>query len=54
MHFDGIEYVKVTDHTHAPNPKEILSMEFKLTDATTSHDPPRRIIHETLLYINKK
>ena len=31
-------------------------MEFKLiinTGATTSYDPPRRIIHEALLYINK-
>ena len=54
--FDGIEYVKVTDHAHTSNPKEIISMEFKSilnTGATTSHDPLRRIIHESLLHINK-
>ena len=41
--FDGIEYVKVTDHVHAPNPEEFISMEFKSiinTGATLSHDPP--------------
>ena len=27
--FDGIKYVKVTDHVHTPNPEEIISMEFK-------------------------
>ena len=54
LRFDGIECVKVTDHAHAPNPEEIISMEFKLiinTSATTSHDLPR--IHEALLHINK-
>ena len=54
--FDGIEYVRVTDHAHAPNPEEIISMELKSiinTGVTISHDPPRRIIHEALLYINK-
>ena len=42
VHFDGIEYVRVTDHVHAPNPEEFISMEFKLiinTGATTSHNP---------------
>ena len=27
VRFIGIEYVKVTDHVHAPNPEEIISME---------------------------
>ena len=56
LRFDGIEYFKVTDHVHASNPEEIILMEFKSiinTGETTSHDPPRRIIHEALLYINK-
>ena len=52
---DGIEYVKATGHVHAPNQEEIISMEFKSvinTGATISHDLPRRIIHEVLLYEN--
>ena len=56
IHFDGIEYVKVTNHAHAPNPEEIIPMEFKSiisTGATISHDPSPRIIREALLYINK-
>ena len=56
LRFDGIEYVKVTDHAHAPNSEDIISMEFKSIiniGATTAHDPPRRIIHEALLCINK-
>ena len=41
--FDGIEYVKVTDHVHAPNPEEFVSMEFKSiinTGTTLSHNSP--------------
>ena len=56
LRFDGIEYVKVTDHDHARNPEEIILMEFKSiinTGTTTSHYPPRLIIHEALVYINK-
>ena len=56
VRFDGIEYVKVTNHVHTPNPEEIISMKLKSiinTDATTPHDPSRRIIHEALLYVNK-
>ncbi|CAF4491985.1 unnamed protein product, partial [Rotaria sp. Silwood2] len=54
--FNGATYDKVTDHNHASNPEEIISMEFKsniIKSATTSHDPPRRIIHEALLNVNK-
>ena len=54
--FDGIEYVTVTDHVHTTNPEESTSMKFKSiinTDATSSYDPPQRIIHEALLYTNK-
>ena len=51
LRFNGIEYVKVTDHAHAPNSGEIISIIN--TVATTSRDPYRRIIHELLLYINK-
>ena len=54
--FDGIEYAKVTDHVHAPNPEKIISIKFKSivnTGATTSHKLLRRIIHEALLYISK-
>ena len=56
VRFDETEYVKVTDHVHAPNPEEIISMGLKSiinTGATTSHNPSRRIIHEALLCINK-
>ena len=56
LRFDGIEYVKVIDHVHAPNPEEFVSIEFKSiinTGAMTSRDPSRRIIHGALLYINK-
>ncbi|CAF4499777.1 unnamed protein product, partial [Rotaria sp. Silwood2] len=54
--FNGTTYDKVTDHNHASNPEEIISMESKsniIKSATTSHDPPRRIIHEALLNVNK-
>lgn len=57
VRFDGTEYIKVTDHVHAPNPEEIIAMEFKSnisSGATSSHDPPRRIIHQAFLNINKK
>ena len=56
VRFDGVEYVKVMDDVHSPNPEEFISMKFKSimnTGATTSHDSPRRIIHEALLHINK-
>ncbi|CAF5185451.1 unnamed protein product, partial [Rotaria sp. Silwood1] len=49
---DGTGYIKVTDHLHAPNPEEIISVEFKSnisSGAAISHDPPRRIIHQALL-----
>ena len=52
LRFDGIEYVKVTNYAHGPNSEEIISVEFKSIiniGATTSYDPPRRIIHEALL-----
>ncbi|CAM4845887.1 unnamed protein product, partial [Rotaria magnacalcarata] len=29
VRFDGTEYIKVTDHLHAPNPEEIIAMKFK-------------------------
>jgi hypothetical protein len=48
--------VLVTSHVHAPNPEETISMEFKsniTSGATTSHDPPGRIIHQALLNVNK-
>jgi hypothetical protein len=54
--FDGDQYNTITEHVHAPNPEEIISAEFKskiTTCATTSHDPPRRIIHEVLLNVDK-
>jgi len=50
VRFDGTEYIKVTDHVHAP-------MEFKSnisSGATSSHDPPRRIIHQAFLSVYKK
>ncbi|CAF3455161.1 unnamed protein product [Rotaria sp. Silwood1] len=44
------------DHLHAPSPEETISVEFKSnisSGATISHDPPRRIIHQALLNVNK-
>ncbi|CAF1331470.1 unnamed protein product [Rotaria sp. Silwood1] len=29
VRFDGPGYIKVTDHVHAPNPEETISVEFK-------------------------
>ncbi|CAF4598316.1 unnamed protein product, partial [Rotaria sp. Silwood1] len=49
-------HIKITDHLHAPNPEETISVEFKSnisSGATISHDPPRRIIHQALLNVNK-
>ncbi|CAF1483628.1 unnamed protein product, partial [Rotaria sordida] len=54
--FNDGQYNKITEHVHAPNPEETISAEFKskiTTSATTSHDPPRRIIHEALLNVDK-
>ncbi|CAF2940522.1 unnamed protein product [Rotaria sp. Silwood2] len=51
IRFDGTGYIKVTDHVHASNPEETISVEFKSninSGATASHDPPQRIIHQAL------
>ena len=43
-------------HVHTPNPEENISAEFKskiCANATVSHDPPCRIIHEALLNVDK-
>ena len=56
VHFGSIEYIKATDHVHAPNPEEIISIAFKSIiniGARTPHGSPRRIIPEVLLYTNK-
>jgi hypothetical protein len=56
VRFDDANYNKVMDHIHAPNPDETISMEFKANinlGAAISHDPPRRIINEALLKVNK-
>ena len=40
------EYTKVTEHTHATNPDETISMEFKAkitSSAAACHDPPREM-----------
>ncbi|CAF2250032.1 unnamed protein product [Rotaria magnacalcarata] len=55
--FDGAIYIKVNDHIHAPNPEETIATEYKskiVNSAITSHDPPRRIIHEVLLEKKKE
>ena len=57
VNFDGTQYIKISDHIHAPNPDEIIAMEFKskvIERVVTSHDPPRRIIHEALLDITEQ
>ena len=54
--FNGTQYVKLNDHMYPPNPDEIIATEFKSKIqqyATTSHDTPRRIIHEALLNVHK-
>jgi hypothetical protein len=56
VRFDGTGYAKITDHLHAPNPDETISVELKskiTSSSTTSHDPFRRIIHEALLNVDK-
>ena len=50
--FENNDYTTITKHVHPPNPDENISTLFKSeisTKAILSHDPPRRIIHETLL-----
>lgn len=50
------DYMIVTHHIHAPNPEHTIANEFKskiVHHAMISHDPPRRIIHETLLSIDR-
>ena len=54
--FDEYEHKLITEHIHPPDPDENISAEFKAkisTNATASHDPPRRIIHEALLNIDQ-
>lgn len=53
---DGLQYVNVTDHIHAPCPEELIAMEFKskiVDSAVTSYYPPRRIINEALTIVSK-
>ena len=53
--FDGNEFNTETEHVHTPNPEENILAEFKskiCANAAVSHDPPRRIIHETLLNVD--
>lgn len=54
--FDEYEHKLITEHIHPPDPDENISAEFKAkisTNATVSHDPPRRIIHEALLNVDQ-
>jgi len=54
--FDKDKNKLVTEHMHPPDPDENISAEFKATistNATVSHDPPRRIIHEALLNVDE-
>ncbi|CAF2102258.1 unnamed protein product [Rotaria magnacalcarata] len=55
--FDGLQYLKVTDHVHAPCPEELIAMEFKskiVDSAVASYYPPRRIINEALTIVSKE
>lgn len=57
MRLNETEHTKITEHNHVPNPDKTISMEFmsKITSsAATCHDPPRRIIHEALLNVDKE
>ncbi|CAF0913032.1 unnamed protein product [Didymodactylos carnosus] len=50
------QYIKLTDHSDAPNPDEIIAAEFnsKISErAITSYDPPGRVINEALLDVHK-
>lgn len=54
--FNGTRYLTVTELNHAPNPEQTIANAFKSTitaSAASSHDPPRRIINEALLEIDK-
>ena len=44
----------LTDHSHAPNPDALISIELKSKvseNAVISNDAPRKIIHEALLSV---
>ncbi len=53
--FNNMEYVKLTDHNHVPNPDELILIEFKAKvnkRAEASTGAPRKIIHEALLDVH--
>ena len=54
--FDEYGHKLITEHINPPDPDENISAEFKAkisTNATASHDSPRRIIHEALLNVDQ-
>lgn len=56
VRFDDTQYIIVTEHNHAPNPEQMIANAFKSkisSGAVLSHDPPRRIINEALLNVDK-
>ncbi|CAF3356738.1 unnamed protein product [Rotaria socialis] len=57
VRFDSLQYLKVTDHVHAPCPEESIAIEFKskiVDSAVASYYPPRRIINEALTIVSKE
>ena len=54
LNFNNNTYVMLTDHSHAPNPDALISIELKSKvseNAVISNDAPRKIIHEVLLSV---
>ena len=55
LNFNSNTYVILTDHSHAPNPDALISIELKSKvseNAVISNDAPRKIIHEALLSVH--
>ena len=54
LNFNSNTYVILTDHSHAPNPDALISIELESKvseNAVISNDAPRKIIHGALLSV---
>ena len=55
LNFNSNTYVILTNHSHAPNPNALISIELKSKvseNAVISNVAPRKIIHEALLSVH--
>ena len=54
LNFNSNTYLMLTDHSHAPNPDALISIELKSKvseNAVIANDAPRKLIHEALLSV---